>query len=250
MIGDKENIIRPDSVNSTNDYALELFKNKGILTDGSVVVTDNQIAGKGLDRNRWESEPGKNLTFSVCLLPHFLPVEKQFELNKALSLGICDFVREVVPNEKVSIKWPNDIYINNEKVAGILISSTIRGDLLDFTVAGFGININQTIFLSDAPNPVSLIKYTDKELNLDECLELVCKKLDTRYGQLKANQFTLLDFNYLESLFRFNETHRFKFRGKMIKAKITGVSNFGHLQLVSSNGEKQECDMKEISFII
>jgi BirA family biotin operon repressor/biotin-[acetyl-CoA-carboxylase] ligase len=250
MIGYKENIIRPGSVNSTNEYALELFRNNKITNDGTIVVTHNQTKGKGLDNNSWESEPGKNLTFSVCLFPHFLPVERQFELNKAMSLGIYDFVRDRVPNEKITIKWPNDIYINNEKVAGILINNTIKGNILDFTVAGFGININQAKFISDAPNPVSFIKYRDKKSTLDECLNLVCKKLDTRYEQLKANQFAQLDSDYLESLYRFNENHTFKYEGIIIDARITGISNFGHLQLDTKDGRKLECDLKDIAFII
>jgi len=250
MIGDRINIIRLKSVKSTNDFALGLYGNIEDLKDGTIVVAHTQTTGKGLDKNRWESEPGRNLTFSVCLFPHFLPVEKQFELNKAMSLGIYDFVRDRVPNEKITIKWPNDIYINNEKVAGILINNTIKGNILDFTVAGFGININQAKFISDAPNPVSFIKYRDKESTLDECLDLVCKKLDTRYEQLKANQFAQLDSDYLESLFRLNENHTFKYEGIIIDARITGISNFGHLQLDTKDSRKLECDLKDIAFII
>jgi len=250
MIGDRINIIRLKSVKSTNDFALGLYGNIEDLKDGTIVVAHTQTTGKGLDKNRWESEPGRNLTFSVCLFPHFLPVEKQFELNKAMSLGIYDFVRDRVPNEKITIKWPNDIYINNEKVAGILINNTIKGNILDFTVAGFGININQAKFISEAPNPVSFIKYRDKKSTLDECLDLVCKKLDTRYEQLKANQFAQLDSDYLESLYRFNENHTFKYEGIIIDARITGISNFGHLQLDTKDGRKLECDLKNIAFII
>ena len=249
MTTDKGKIIRVKSVESTNDYALSLYRKGMQLSDGTIVITDTQTAGKGLDKNRWESEPGKNLTFSVCLFPHFLPVERQFELNKAVSLGIFDFVSEMVPDEKVTIKWPNDIYINDEKVAGILISNTVKGDILDFTVAGIGINVNQTRFLSDAPNPVSLISFLKKELSLKECLSLVCGKLDERYGQLRAGRFYQLDAGYLRSLYRLNELHNFKYKDKKISAMITGVSKYGHLQLTTSVGEKLECDLKEISFL-
>jgi BirA family biotin operon repressor/biotin-[acetyl-CoA-carboxylase] ligase len=248
MIGDRENIIKLEKLNSTNEYALSLYRSNAALREGTVIITDNQTAGKGLDKNRWESEPGKNLTFSVCLFPHFLPVEKQFELNKALSLGIYDFVRETIPDEKVTVKWPNDIYINDEKVAGILINNTIKGDVLDFTVAGFGININQTEFYSDAPNPVSLIKFTGKELSLEESLDKINKKLNVRYEQLWASRFSQLDSDYLKSLYLFNKTHTFGFGGGTVEAKITGISEYGHLQLITSRGKKLECDLKEISF--
>ncbi len=249
MIGQKGKIIRLNSVDSTNEYALGLYRNKVPPDDGTVVISDTQTNGKGLDKNKWESESGKNLTFSICLYPHFLPVEMQFEMNKALSLGIYDFIKEMVPNEKVTVKWPNDIYINNEKVAGILINNTISGNILDFSVAGFGININQTKFVSDAPNPVSLIKYLGNELNLDECLDLVCKKLDARYEQMKAGHFSQLDSGYLKSLFKINENSRFIYNGKVISAMITGVSEYGHLKLTTKTGESLECDLKKIVFL-
>jgi BirA family biotin operon repressor/biotin-[acetyl-CoA-carboxylase] ligase len=248
MIGQGENILRLEKVNSTNNYALNLYRNNFDLTEGTVVLAHTQTDGKGLDKNRWESEPGKNLTFSVCLFPHFLPVEKQFELNKALSLGIYDFIKDMIPEEKVTVKWPNDIYIDDEKVAGILINNTVKGDILDFTVAGFGININQKMFVSNAPNPVSLVKFTGKELDIEESLEKVCKKLDVRYEQLRANQFAQLDTDYLNALYLLNETHIFRYKGKPIEATITGVSKYGHLQLIKPDGEKIECDLKEISF--
>ncbi|OQX76089.1 MAG: biotin--[acetyl-CoA-carboxylase] ligase [Bacteroidetes bacterium 4484_249] len=245
-----KNIIRLREVDSTNDYILKEIQNGSISTEGTIVVADNQIAGKGQDKNLWESEAGKNLTFSVLLKPVFIKAEQQFLMNKAISLGISDFVKSIIKEKNISIKWPNDIYINNKKVAGILINNTICGNEFEYSVVGIGINVNQTDFYSDAPNPVSLKHFLKKDLDLKKNLKDLCEFLNLRYRQLYQHNFDKIEKEYLLALYRFNEVHSFRYKNQTINSRITGVSDYGKLQLQAEDGGKIECDLKQIEFII
>jgi len=250
MLFSPERIIRLQSIHSTNDYLTEKLRNKIITSEGTVVVAMEQTLGKGMDKNTWESEPGKNLTFSFLLKPDFLRADQQFMLNKAVSLGVCDFVRTYINNQIVTIKWPNDIYIQDKKIAGILISNTIEGNELSHAVVGIGININQQQFPHTVHNPVSLSIALRRELDLEELLTDLLFWLENRYEQLIKNDWTIISENYLDSLYRMNEQHLYFYNGERILASITGISDYGQLQLITSNQEKLECDFKEIKFII
>ena len=133
-------IERVDELDSTNNYAASLLLTKR-LPDGSVIVANSQVGGRGQATNKWESEPDKNLTFSIILYPEFMEITKQFEISKAISLGIVDFLKDLV--DDVSIKWPNDIYIGSRKVAGMLMEYSIRKRKISSCIVGIGLNINQ-----------------------------------------------------------------------------------------------------------
>ena len=195
MIG--STILRIPETDSSNNYAANLLLTKR-LTEGIVLVADSQIDGMGQASNKWESEPGKNLTFSIVLFPEFLEISRQFELSKAISLGVSDYLTELIDN--VSIKWPNDIYIGNCKVAGILIENSVRLRTISTCIVGIGLNINQQLFLSDAPNPCSLFQITGKEYDLKESLSDLCLKIDSRYQQLRTGEFRKIDEDYSDSL--------------------------------------------------
>ena len=243
------NIINLDSVDSTNSYASKMMS-EDRLPEGTVIVAKTQHAGKGQDNNYWESAPFRNLTFSVVLYPDILAVEKQFILNKFVALAVYDFVKSFIKKHNVSIKWPNDIYIDEKKVAGILINNTIQGNVFDYSIIGIGLNINQIKFNSEAPNPVSLINILKEHLNLKNCLDKLCIFLEKRYFQLRSGQEGLINSDYLQSMFRFQSFHKYKFKDKIIEAKITNVSKLGKLILETRDSEKIECDIKEISFIL
>ncbi len=168
MIGNR--IIQLDSVESTNVFLLQQINERKELFNGDVYVAHEQVNGKGQGANLWESEPGTNLTFSIFLLPSFLKADEQFYLNMVISLGVYDYVSGIVKENSVKLKWPNDIYINNKKVGGILISHSISGMEFLYTIVGIGLNINQTVFHSDAPNPASVSQFLGNELDLDDCL--------------------------------------------------------------------------------
>ena len=157
MLFSPDKIIRLHTVGSTNDYMIEQIRNGNINLEGTIVIADEQTSGKGMDINIWESEPGKNLTFSIFFKPDFLRADQQFLLNKSISLGVYDFIKSLVTHQKVTIKWPNDIYVGDKKIAGILINNTIAGNELFYSVAGIGVNINQQKFPGSCPQPCFII---------------------------------------------------------------------------------------------
>ncbi len=160
-----------ESLPSTNSYAAFLLKNE-VIPEGAIVSAEYQTTGRGQGSNIWESENGKNLLISIILYPSIIYPASQFLISMALSLGICDFLKRFIPD--CSIKWPNDIYVNDDKIAGILIENSIMGDKIESTIAGIGLNINQEKFLSDAPNPVSLSLITGKKYDLNSLSGSTC----------------------------------------------------------------------------
>lgn len=242
-------LIRLKSVDSTNQYAVSLI-NQQKAVNGMVITACEQTSGKGQDQNRWESKAGENLTISILIQPKGLLPARQFMLNKITSLAVSDFVGNQLNAEDVRIKWPNDIYTCDKKIAGILINNTIEGQEITWSVIGIGININQTVFESNAPNPVSLKQISGKNYNLDECLQQVCEAFDFRFTQLHNKLYELIDSEYLGALYRSGIFADYVFRNKILKARITGIGEFGHLQIETADGDQLDCDMKEISFVI
>ena len=240
-----QNIIKLDSVSSTNSYALDLIKNNDV-DEGVTIITKHQTSGKGQQDNFWESEKGKNLLFSVILHPCFVKVEEQFLLSKAVSLAVADFVNTEVGN--VTIKWPNDIYVDDRKISGILIENTLSGNIINNTIVGIGLNINQNNFKSDAPNPVSLKLLTNKTYNLDDCFNQLCFYLEKRYKELKKD-FNNTNLIYFKKLYRFNSFNSYESKGEMFIAKIIGVENNGELILETQQGEIRKFLFKEVSFL-
>jgi BirA family transcriptional regulator, biotin operon repressor / biotin---[acetyl-CoA-carboxylase] ligase len=242
-------IIRLVSIDSTNNYAREILK-KGTPEEGTVIISDFQTSGKGFDNNFWESEDRSNLTFTIILYPTFLKVEQQIILNKTIALSIFDFIKLTDNTLNVKIKWPNDIYIDDNKVAGILIENTLNGNMFSVCIAGIGININQKVFSSDAPNPTSLSLETEKTFEIDKCLSQLLNCIDKRYNMLKMHDYKTIDDDYLKNMYRLNKYFNFLYEEKLITAKLTGVTEFGRLMLSTVNKEDIECDIKEIKFII
>jgi BirA family biotin operon repressor/biotin-[acetyl-CoA-carboxylase] ligase len=246
----KYNIIEIDETESTNRFVSEMISTTG-LAEGTVISAKFQLAGKGAGDNSWESEAGKNLLISIILKPEFLSLHNQFMLNIIASLGVHDMIAQLCGNAAaIKIKWPNDIYAENKKIAGMLVENAIMGDTFMYTILGIGLNINQEIFVSDAPNPVSLKNITGKEYDLKECLSLLCSKIDKRYKQLKEMQYNKLSAEYLSSLYRKGEDAKYIYKEQVISAVIIGVSDEGKLILKTPNNELIKCDFKEIEFVI
>jgi len=242
-------VLRFERLDSTNTHLNELLSREKLI-EGTVVITDTQFAGKGQSDHKWESAPGLNLTFSFVLYPEFLHPPKQFMLNKIISLAIKDFIDTKVPAKDTSIKWTNDVYYKNSKIAGIIINNAIQGNKFLHTVVGIGVNINQTEYLSDAPNPISLSMITGKKYDLNNCFSEICKYLDQRYKQLKNKNTEMIDNEYLSSLYRLNKLYDYIYQNKKISAKITGIDEFGMLLLISDKGETLKCHKGDIRFII
>lgn len=243
-------IRRFPETDSTNDLMTRLIKEGIDFITGDIVISESQIAGRGNGKNSWESETGNNLTFSVYFKTKHLTASQQFFLNMAVSLSVLDFVSSKILKKKVSIKWPNDIYIGKKKVAGLLINHAVSGNSLLYSVIGIGLNVNQRIFKSEAPNPTSLVHYHGHDLNLELCLNELSDFLVKRFDQVEHGEFKQLKSNYLAALFAFKTYRDYLYENSRITAKITGVSEFGSLILEGENGEELQCDLKEIKFIL
>ena len=232
---------------STNIHAADLLK-KNKLPEGTIVYTNYQSAGRGYSGNKWESEDGKNLLISIILYPSFIKPEDQFLISMAISLGICDFLMRFIPD--CSIKWPNDIWVNNDKIAGLLINSSLIGNTIDFTIAGIGININQEKFLSNAPNPVSLSLLSGTTFNLPSCLKMLESDLDKRYKRLISGNSVQIKKEYVSRLYRLNEWCKYRDINSTYTGRILRVGDYGMLKIEKQNGEILEYAFKEIEFIL
>jgi len=218
------------------------------LLDGTVIMADHQFAGRGQNNNVWESKPGENLTFSIYLNPTFLAVNQQFELNKAVCLGIIDYLNLIIGDE-FKIKWPNDIYYQDKKIGGILIENITKGYQLKDSVVGIGLNINQKEFGDLNNRASSLSKILHQNYDLDKLLAQICQSIEKRYLQLKAGKLQLLHDDYLKRLFRINELHQYNIENQNFEGIIKGVTPTGRLTLQLLGGKLMDLDLKEVKFI-
>ncbi|HAX93744.1 MAG TPA: biotin--[acetyl-CoA-carboxylase] ligase [Bacteroidales bacterium] len=240
-------IIFLQSAESTNTTASEYLKS-GKAREGLVIRAAYQSSGKGQQGNRWESEEGKNLLFSVILFPTMVNPEDQFLISGFISLGITDFLKTMISDCK--IKWPNDIYAGNDKIAGILIENSISGRTLTSSVAGIGLNINQAVFPDRIPNPVSLKVITGKDHDTTGCLEGLLKCLDKRYKMVITGDRDQIRNDYTGSLYRLNEWHEFRSGEEIFSGRILSVGDSGLLMVENKAGQTREFAFKEIEFIL
>lgn len=239
-------VIWLDEVNSTNEYSTSFTKDS--KAHGIVVAAKNQTQGRGQRGNEWESKPGENLLFSIVLKPTFLPVSKQFLLSKITALAVVDFLSDYKAG--FTIKWPNDIYIDNRKIAGILIENSFHSENLDTTIVGIGININQSEFSDDLPNPTSLFCETGKRNALGNMLTQFCKLYQEYYSALLRNEVSPISARYFEKLYRRASYGNYTANGQTFRAKIIGVKDTGELVLETESGQLKEFAFKEVSFVI
>jgi BirA family transcriptional regulator, biotin operon repressor / biotin---[acetyl-CoA-carboxylase] ligase len=234
------------NIGSTNTYATGLIQS-GSVDEGTIFYTNYQAAGRGQKGNRWESEDGKNLLFSIVLFPDMVRPEDQFIISIFISLGICDFLKTMISDCK--IKWPNDIYAGDDKIAGILIENSIISNTISNSIAGIGLNINQEKFREELLNPVSLKILTGKEYDTDYCLKQLAGCLDLRYKQVISKEWDGLRSEYILSLYQLNELRRFKSGNGIFLGKIVSVSDSGFLKIEEKDGHTLEFAFKEIEFI-
>jgi BirA family biotin operon repressor/biotin-[acetyl-CoA-carboxylase] ligase len=235
------------SMTSTNGYASQLLKNS-MLPEGTVIYTNYQSAGRGYFSNKWESEDGKNLLVSIILYPSFIKPEDQFYISMAISLAICDFLRSYI--NVCTIKWPNDIYVNNDKIAGILIESALSGDKIEYTVVGIGLNVNQEKFPKYVPNPTSLYLLTKKKHNITDCLNTLLTIIDLRYKQLISGEFESIKKEYISKLYRHQEWSKFMDINGPFTGRIYTVADDGRIVIERQGSKFCEYAFKEVDFII
>lgn len=230
-------VICLNTVDSTNSYLNSLIAEKP-PAEGLVVWALEQYAGKGQRGSSWISPPGVNLTLSILLQPRFLPLSEQFWLTKALALGVADFISTTVTGASVKIKWPNDIYVNDRKIAGILVENTLESSSIKYCIAGIGLNINQDSFDPSLPNATSLKILSGKNFDLSVCLENLCISIERFYLELRNSEYKRIDELYHNLLYKRGIPGKFALNGKTIEGTITGVTSNGHLIMTARNGSE------------
>lgn len=240
-------IVRLDVVDSTNNYANQQIREKAVV-EGTVFLAYDQTAGRGQQKNSWESAPGENLVFSIVFAPVFLEIRHQFMLSKAVTLGIYSALNKCVDDLK--IKWPNDIYAGNKKLGGILIENSIMNGVLKNSVVGIGINVNQTVFRSNAPNPVSLKMLTKEHFDCDFVLNEILSGIDCYYKLLRKGNLDRISREFESVLFRLNEIHSYRTEDEVFEGKIRGVNEIGQLIIQNANNQLLEFHFKEVEFLI
>ena len=253
------NIIQLESVGSTNTYLAGRVVD---LPHGTVVSTYCQTAGRGQRGNTWESEPNKNLSFSVLLRPQNIIARQQFYISEAVSVAIVNSLKRyipgyetpdsITPDHRVAIKWPNDIYVGDKKICGILIENTLSGMNISQSIVGVGLNVNQSKFLSDAPNPISITHFTRIFYNLDTILEEVTNEIISTFNRYDLTQeFESLHEEYCSMLWRNDGFYPYATpQGERFNARITNVAPDGILTLCDEQGTSRSFAFKEVQAIL
>ena len=244
-----QNLIKLSAVDSTNNYLKKLTSNSEPLPEGTVIMAEHQFAGRGQLDNVWYAEPGKNLTFSLLLRPSFVPVEKQFILNMLVSIALNNVLLKYLP-QGLSVKWPNDIYVDDKKIGGVLIENILVGSTIKQSIIGIGLNINQSDFAQDVNNRmVSISQILQQDVNLMVLLNEICIQIEQLYLKLKSGQGTSLQDLYVSKLYRLNKLAKYRHNGEVFEGKIEGVSPYGLLQIKPLDGPIVEFGFKEVAFV-
>jgi BirA family biotin operon repressor/biotin-[acetyl-CoA-carboxylase] ligase len=230
-------IVHLDETDSTNHWLRE--HGEGDM----VVVADYQTAGRGCGTNRWESERGRNLLFSMLFHPTQLSAASQFFISQAVSVALCETLEQYI-DRRVEIKWPNDIYVDDRKICGILIENRLQGSVIRDSIIGIGLNVNQRVFVSDAPNPVSLYQLTGQETDSLQLLDRFLLAFDSAFNS-KTTCFT-----YKERLFRRGKDSLYKGKTTCFTARLMDVLPDGRLLLVDHEGKERLYAFKEVQFVI
>lgn len=239
--------IHLEETHSTSLYLRELA-DKDEIKDFTLVRADYQTAGRGQRGNSWEAEEGKNLLFSFLVRPSFLLARDQFLLSQITSLSI----KEELDNyaEGFSIKWPNDIYWNDKKICGMLIENDLSGMYISQSIAGIGININQELFSSSTPNPVSLKQITGQDYDKEEILQKILCRYYRYYQELVKGDTDNITDSYQQALFRKEGMHLYSDEDGEFLARITEVEPDGHFVLQDESGKIRRYVFKEVQYII
>lgn len=241
--------IHLDEVDSTNAY---IMRNTSELEAPVMVTAYRQTAGQGQRGNSWEAEAGKNLTFSIFYRPVELPPMAQFSMSEAVALAVVDFLG--LHGVEAKVKWPNDIYVGDRKICGILIRHSIMGPKVDYSVIGVGINVNQLEFLSDAPNPVSIGQLTGLNYDISTLYAEIAAIMESRLAQIGEEEYRRsLHLEFMGSLWR-GDGKEYPFidtaSGDAFQASISDIAPHGPITLKLADGSERTYAFKEVAYVL
>lgn len=240
-----------ETIDSTNSEAIRRFIQ---CDDFTVFAAKFQTGGRGQKGSKWESAPGENLTFSIILKPKNIKAQDQFIIAQVVTVGLKRYLK--ARGVESTIKWPNDIYVGEKKVCGILIENFVSGDTLSGSIVGIGLNVNQTLFKSDAPNPVSMSMITSEVFDIKKELEFLSNVIKELYESADSSPslsfLKKLEMEYLGSLYRREGFHLYQEmpEGEVFKARISGIDSSACLILEREDGGVKRYSFKEIKYII
>lgn len=229
-------VIHIEETDSTNRWLKEHGEGE------TLVVAEYQTAGKGCGSNSWESEKGKNLTFSMLIHPD-ITAHDQFRITEVTSVALCETLASYIYN-KVEIKWPNDIYIGDKKICGMLIENRLQGSTVVDSIIGIGLNVNQRVFESDAPNPVSMWQLLGQDTDREALLQRFLQKWDALWHSDSVAA------DYRSRLYRKCAYAAYQDKDGQFEAQLIDVEPDGHLLLRDSKGCDRRYAFKEVQFII
>ena len=241
------NITWFDTIDSTNN---EAQRKLSTAPHGSVWAARFQTAGRGQKGNKWESAVGENLMFSILLRPNFLPAEKQFIISQIGALAVCDLLATWGLDAK--IKWPNDIYIGDKKIQGMLIEHFLSGAQLSASIVGIGINVNQERFASDAPNPTSVLLETGQRKVPQDALVELLHRLELWYIQAEEGKLQEIENAYCARLYRLHQWKRYVRCADNVEFEgcIMGIDRYGCLKVLLRNNREETFSFQEIKYLL
>ena len=237
-----------DEIDSTNAW-LQAAGRAEQYPEGTAVTTDFQVSGRGQQGATWEAEKGKNILVSILVKPSFLPLNRQFLLSMAVALAVQKTVQHFLPVQSVEIKWPNDIYVEERKVCGILIENSLSGEKINSSIIGIGLNVNQPF---DEYQPrCSMANYAGRELNKDHVLQLLFGKLEQEYLHLRQGKYDDITEEYHAHLYRKGLIAEYWHAQdkRQFSAILEGVSPEGKLMLRLADGAVLSFLNKEVRFL-
>lgn len=247
QLSKERQVIRLETTESTNNYLKQLLQEQA-LPEGSLVVADYQSQGRGQMGNGWSAERGKNLLFSLLLYPGSVPANEQFIISRMASLAVKNTLDQFT--DDIRIKWPNDIYWKEKKIAGMLIENDVMGKHIQHSIIGIGININQDRFPEELPNPVSLKQITGTVQDREYILDTFTREFFLLYREFQGGDTKAIEDEYMMDLYRVNEYHWYEDSKGKFQGVIHDVLPSGHLIVKTlGDGEVRKYAFKEIAFI-
>lgn len=239
--------IELQSVDSTNNYARQQI-HAGMAQNGMAIFTHEQVAGKGQRGKLWASEKDVNIAISFILKPYPLKLINQFHLSACVAIAIHEFFFKYAGDE-TRVKWPNDLYWQDRKAGGILIENIVSSNgSWDWSIIGIGININQTKFSQQLTNPVSLKQITGKDFNTITLAKELCECLDDKYKELLNSGFETIYQQYLQNLYKINETVKLKKDNRIFEATIKTITPKG--KLIVQHAIEEEFEFGEVEWVL
>lgn len=243
----KYEVRRLETTDSTNNYLRHIALTPDI--DFLFVTAEYQTAGKGQGNNHWESENAKNLLFSMKCMPCNVGASEQYILLQTVAVAVCKVLSWYL-NKQCVIKWPNDIYYGDKKLSGTLSECTLRSGCVNEFIAGVGINVNQTVFQSDAPNPVSMANIAGSTFDRNALLDDIAKEISHWFEYINNEDFDTVRTEYERLLYRRTGIHKYRDKDGIFDATYEDILRNGHLLLRRTDGNLSEYEFKEVKFLI